>query len=73
MKDVKHRVQVGWVERRTASGVLCNRKIPTKLKGKFDRTTIRPSMSYGTECLATKKQYASKIGVTEIRMLRGVW
>ena len=48
--DVIHRIQVGWVEWRNASGILCDRKIPVKLKGKFYKTAIRLIMLYGSEC-----------------------
>lgn len=41
-----------------------------KVGGKFSRTTIRPVMLYGKECWAAKKQHASKMSVTEMRMLR---
>ncbi|XP_071713470.1 uncharacterized protein [Rutidosis leptorrhynchoides] len=34
-EDVSHRIKVGWVKWRAATGVLCDRKIPLKLKGKF--------------------------------------
>ena len=70
VEDVTHRIQVGWLKWRSASGVLCDRKIPTKLKGKFYRTAIRPAMLYGTECWAAKKQHMNKINVAEMRMLR---
>jgi hypothetical protein len=30
-----------------ASGVLCDKRVQKKLKGKFYRTTIRPTMLYG--------------------------
>ncbi|KAL5188110.1 hypothetical protein HKD37_05G013655 [Glycine soja] len=36
--DVNHRIQVGWMKWRKASGVLCDAKVPIKLKGKFYRT-----------------------------------
>ncbi|GJS00135.1 retrovirus-related pol polyprotein LINE-1 [Tanacetum coccineum] len=34
-EDVAHRIGVGWMKWRAASGVLCDRRIPLKLKGKF--------------------------------------
>jgi hypothetical protein len=49
-EDVSHRIRAGWVKWRQASGVLCDKKVPNKLKSKFYRTTIRPAMMYGAEC-----------------------
>ena len=40
------------------------------LKEKFYKTAVRPSLLYGTECWAIKKQYTHKISVTEMQMLR---
>jgi Reverse transcriptase (RNA-dependent DNA polymerase) len=52
-EDVNHRIRAEWVKWRQASGVLCDKKVPNKLKGKFYRTAIRPAMMYGAECWAT--------------------
>ena len=49
-EDVRHRISAGWLKWRQASGVLCDRRVPQKLKGKFYRTAIRPAMLYGAEC-----------------------
>ncbi|TQD82926.1 hypothetical protein C1H46_031525 [Malus baccata] len=57
---------------KSASGVLCDCRRPLKLKGKFYRMTIRPAMLYDTECWAVKHQHVHKMGVAEIRMLRGM-
>ena len=70
--DVNHRIQVGWLKWRSATGVLCDRRVPTNLKGKFYRTAIRPAMLYGTECWPIKKQQVGKMSVAEMRMLRGM-
>ncbi|KAM1491852.1 hypothetical protein ACFX10_023850 [Malus domestica] len=48
--DLNHRIQAGWMKWKSASSVLCDRRMPLKLKGKFYRTTIKPAMLYGTEC-----------------------
>ncbi|KAM1362940.1 hypothetical protein EV2_028684 [Malus domestica] len=70
--DLNHRIQAGWMKCKSASGVLCDRRRSLKLKGKFYRTAIRPAMLYGTECWAVKYQHVHKMGVAEIRMLRGM-
>jgi len=48
--DVNHRIQVGWLKWRRVSGVSCDKKVPLKLKEKLYRTTVRPTMLYGTKC-----------------------
>ncbi|KAM2015416.1 hypothetical protein COP2_047002 [Malus domestica] len=68
--DLNHRIQARWMKWKSASGVLCDHRMPLKLKGKFYRTAIRPAMLYGTECWAVKHQHIHKIGVVEMRMLR---
>ncbi|KAJ0617179.1 putative RNA-directed DNA polymerase [Helianthus annuus] len=68
--EVAHRIQAGWCRWRAATGVLCDKRFPDKLKGKFYRVAIRPSMLYGTDCWAIKKIHARKLDVAEMRMLR---
>ena len=51
-------------------GVLCDRRMPVKLKGKVYKTVIRPAMLYGAETWATTKRQEKRIEVTEMRMLR---
>jgi hypothetical protein len=46
-KDVSHRIKVGWLKCRQASGVLCDPMLSLKLKDKFYRTAIRSIMLYG--------------------------
>ena len=60
--DVNHRIQAEWCKWRKATGVLCDRKVPHKVKGKFYRTAIRPAILYGSECQTTKGQYEDKEG-----------
>ncbi|XP_028118391.1 uncharacterized protein LOC114315957 [Camellia sinensis] len=68
--DVVHRIKVRWLKYRSTSGVLCDNRVSTKLKGKFYRTTIRPVILYGTKCWATKKQHVYKMNVVEMMMLK---
>ena len=49
--------------------MLCDRRMPTRLKEGFYRTTIRPTITYGVECWPIKKQYMHKIDIVEIRIL----
>ena len=52
------------------SGVLCDKRVPQKLKGKFYRTAIRLAMLYGM--LAYEKIHVQQISVAEMRMLRWI-
>jgi hypothetical protein len=54
-EDVSHRIKGGWLKWCQASGVLCDPRVPLKLKGKFYRTAIQPAMLYGAECWPTKR------------------
>ncbi|KAK8953995.1 hypothetical protein KSP39_PZI002179 [Platanthera zijinensis] len=69
-KDVTHRIHAGWLKWRGESGILCDRKLPLKLKGKFYRTAIRAAILYGSECWAVNFVHEKKMGVAEMRMLR---
>jgi len=71
-EDVSHRIKAGWLKWRQASGVLCDSKVPQKLKGKFYRTAIRPAVLYGAECWPTKRRHIQQLSVAEMRMLRWI-
>ena len=45
--EIKSRIQSGWKNLREVSGVLCDRKVPVKLKGKVYKTAVRPAMLHG--------------------------
>ena len=68
--DVSHRIQAGWTKWRSASGVLCDRKVPLKVKGKYYKVAVRPALLYGSECWAVKHNHVKKMEVAEMRMLR---
>jgi hypothetical protein len=69
-QDVNNRKQAGWLRFRSVSGVLCDRKMPLKLKGKVYRTVVRPALLYGSECWPTNARHEQSLHVTEMRMLR---
>ncbi|KAK3548709.1 hypothetical protein QTP70_017261, partial [Hemibagrus guttatus] len=69
-KEVKKRVQAGWNGWRKVSGVLCDRKISARIKGKVYRTVVRPAMLYGLETVLLRKRQESELEVAELKMLR---
>ncbi|PKU81295.1 ataxia telangiectasia mutated family protein [Dendrobium catenatum] len=68
--DIISRIQVGWLKWRNASGLLCDRNVPLKLKGKFYKMVVRSAMLYGAECWPLKEKHNTKLSVAEMRMLR---
>jgi hypothetical protein len=71
-EDVSHRIKAGWLKWRQASGILCDPRVPLKLKGKFYRTAIRPAILYGAECWPTKRRHVQQLSVAEMRMLQWI-
>ncbi|XP_070022982.1 uncharacterized protein [Nicotiana sylvestris] len=69
-EDVTHRIGAGWMKRGLASGVLCDKKVSLKLKGKFYRVVVRPTMLYVAECCPVKIAHVQKMKVEEMRMSR---
>ena len=63
--EVTHRVQSGWKNWKRVSGVLCDRRMNVKIKGKVYRTLM-----YGADTWALKKAQENKLEVAEMRMLR---
>jgi len=57
-EDISHRIRAGWMKWRQASGILCDKRVPQNLNGKFYRMAIRPAMLYGTECWLTERRHA---------------
>ncbi|KAK3552523.1 hypothetical protein QTP86_013248 [Hemibagrus guttatus] len=69
-KEVKKRVQAGWNGWRKVSGVLCDRKISARIKGKVYRTVVRTAILYGLETVSLRKRQESELEVAELKMLR---
>jgi hypothetical protein len=67
-KDVNHQIKAGWMKWRQASGILCDKRVPQKLKGKFYRTAIRLAMLYGAECWPTKRRHVQQLGVAKMHV-----
>ena len=69
-REVKKRVQAGWNGWRGVSGVICNRRLPARVKGKVYSSVVRPAMVYGLEIVAVTKKQVDEMEVTEMKMLR---
>ncbi|KAF3665017.1 hypothetical protein FXO38_09825 [Capsicum annuum] len=61
---------VRWLKWRLASGVLCDMKVPPKLKGKFHRVVVRMAILYRVECWPVKNSHIQKVKVAEMQILR---
>ncbi|KAK2902094.1 hypothetical protein Q8A73_011840 [Channa argus] len=69
-KEVKRRVQAGWNGWRKVSGVLCDKRVSARMKGKVVKTVVRPAMLFGLETVALKKRQEAELEVAELKMLR---
>ena len=69
-REVKKRVQAGWNEWRRVSGVICDRRLPARVKGKVYSSVVRPAMVYGLETVAVTKKKMEEMKVAKIKMLR---
>ena len=64
------RVSAAWRNWKRCSGVLCDRRMPVKLKGTVYKTVVRPALLYGAETWATTRGQEARLEVNEMRMLR---
>ena len=69
-REVKKRVQAGWNGWRKVSGVICDRRLPVRVKGKVYSLVVRPAMVYGLETVAIAKKQMEEMEVAEMKMLR---
>ena len=69
-REVKKRVQAGWNGWRRVSGVICDRRLPARVKGKVYSSVVRPAMVYGFETVAVTKKQVGEMEVAEMKMLR---
>ena len=69
-REVKKRVQAGWNGWRRVSGVICDKRLPARVKGKVYSSVVRPAMVYGLETVAVTKKQVEEMEVAETKMLR---
>ena len=68
--EISQRVSVAWGNWKRCSGVLCDRRMSVKLKGKVYKTVVRPVLVYGAETWATTRGQEARLEVNEMRMQR---
>ena len=69
-REVKKRVQAGWKGWRKVSGVICDRRLPARVKGKVYSSVMRPAMVYELETVALTKKEVEEMEVADIKILR---
>ena len=69
-REVKKRVQAGWNGWRRVSGVICDKRLPARVKGKVYSSVVRPAMVYGLETVAVTKKQVEEMEVAQMKMLR---
>ncbi|EYB83531.1 hypothetical protein Y032_0333g2790 [Ancylostoma ceylanicum] len=55
LSEALGRADAVWMKWRTTTGILCDKKMPIRLKSKVYWTVVRPVALYGTECWAPTK------------------
>ena len=68
--EISQRVSAAWGNWKRCSGVLFDRRMPVKLKGKVYKTVVRPALLYGAETWATTRGQEARLEVNEMRMPR---
>ena len=69
-REIKNKVQVGLNKWKKALGVICDRRLPPRVKAKVYSSVVRPAMVYRIETVAVTKKQVEEMEVAEMKMLR---
>ncbi|XP_042880448.1 uncharacterized protein LOC122258517 [Penaeus japonicus] len=69
-KEVSFRIQCGWSNWRKVYGVICDRRVPVRVKSKVHTAAVKPALIYGLGAAPLKKVEERKLDVAEMKMLR---
>ncbi|CAG4978243.1 unnamed protein product [Parnassius apollo] len=69
-RDIQNRTQTAWLKWRSLSGIICDSRMPFKIKANVYKRAVRPALLYGSECCPMRKTDEQKLQVTEMKMLR---
>jgi len=64
------RIAAAWMKWRDTTGVLCDKRMPDRLKSKIYRTVVRPVILYGAETLPCTQNVENTFHTNEMKMLR---
>ena len=68
-REVKKRVHAGRNGWRRMSGVICDRRVPARVKGEVYKVAVRPAMFYGMKTVALTKRQEAEMEVAELKKL----
>ena len=69
-REVKKRQQTRWDGWRKVSGVICDKRLPARVKGKVCSTVVRPEMVCELEKVTVTKKEVEEMEAAKMRMLR---
>ena len=69
-KEVRRRIQAGWMSWRNLSGVRCDKKLSANVKGKMYKSVVRTTILYGMETVTVTERQMGKMEVAELKMVR---
>ena len=69
-KEVKKRIQAGRNGWRKISGIMCDRKLSAKVKGRIYKVAVRPALMFGLETTTLSKRQVADLEVAELKILR---
>ena len=68
--EINKRTPCGWNNCREMSGILCNKRVPPRVKGKINKMIVQPAMMYGMETVPGTSSHVKKLEVTEMMGMR---
>ena len=66
--DVKKKTQCGWNNWRKVLGVLCDKRVPSHVKGNIHKMFVQPAMLYMMETVPVTSSHGKRLEVTEMKM-----
>ena len=69
-REVKRRVQAGWNGWRKVLGIICDRRLLARVKGKVYSSVVRPAMVYELRMVTITKKQVKEINFAEMTKLR---